>query len=654
MRILFAGKQHYDPGGIPASTDQLAIELTRAGHTIAVLAHRAFDGPPAPPAERRTLTREPGFPYEAYSVDQLTPGTALAMVVRSFDPDVVVVNAGGWWWHDWTRPLLDAAPCDLPLVLYVRDAGALDLLDEHASRVDLVLANAQQHANAAAARGVTAAVIPSVVDLERYRVEPTGDAVVFINPVAIKGVETAFAIAEARPEVPFHFRESWHLPTSVADEVQARATRLGNVELLRSTTVETEPYARARVLLVPYADGCRPRVVAEAQVSGIPVLARDDPALRETVGPGGILVPPDAPLGVWLDGLDQLWGDPEVHRRYARAARLHSLRPEIDPRRLTAQLVELLEAHSTRGARPGTVRSPAWRAHSVDAPPVASVVVPVRNVADTIDDQLAALARQTYREPWEVIVADNGSTDSTRDRVDAWQDRLPCSRIVDASARRGVAHARNVGIAAARGDLVLICDGDDIVAPDWLEHMCAALDDAPIVTGFIDIVSLNRDEQHAWSGDAARDSVPVGYGHLPYAPGGNIGMWREVFDAVGPFDEALLRAEDIDFGWRAHAVGITVAMEPRAVLHRRLRSSPWAELRAAVRSGIAEVELYRRHAATGMPAATTVEAIDQYRWLVRTLPDVVRGRADRFRWSHHAGKRVGRLLGSARERTRFL
>lgn len=654
MRILVAGKQHYDPGGIPASTDQLAIQLVSAGHTIAVLAHRAFDGPPAPPSERRTLTREPGFPYEAYSVDQLTPGTALAMVARSFAPDVVIVNAGGWWWHDWTCALLDAAPRDLPLVLYLRDAGALDLLDEYASRVDLVVANARQHADAAAARGVAAAVVPSVVDLERYRVEPTGEAVVFINPVAIKGVETAFAIAAARPHVPFHFRESWHLPAAAADEVQARATRLGNVEFLRSTIVETEPYARARVLLVPYTDGCRPRVVAEAQVSGIPVLARDDPALRETVGPGGILVPPDAPLDVWLDGLDRLWNDPEVHRRYARAARLHSLRPEIDPKCLASQLVELLEDQSTRSARAGTVRSEASSARPGDAPPVASVIVPVRNVADTIDDQLAALAQQTYREPWEVIVVDNGSTDGTRGRVEAWRERLPCSTIVDASARRGVAHARNVGIAAARGDLVLICDGDDIVAPDWLEHLCAALDDAPIVTGFIDIVSLNRDEQHAWMGDAERDTVPTAYGHLPYAPGGNIGMWREVLDAVGPFDETLLRAEDIDFGWRAHALGITVTMEPRAVLHRRLRGSPWAELRAAVRSGVAEVALYRRHAAAGMPAATTAEAVDQYRWLVRTLPDAVRGRADRFRWAHHAGKRVGRLLGSARERTRFL
>ena len=45
MRILFAGKQHFDPGGIPSSTDQLAHRLGLAGHAVAVFAHAAFDGP---------------------------------------------------------------------------------------------------------------------------------------------------------------------------------------------------------------------------------------------------------------------------------------------------------------------------------------------------------------------------------------------------------------------------------------------------------------------------------------------------------------------------------------------------------------------------------------------------------------------------------
>ena len=648
MRILFAGKQHYDPGGIPASTDQLAHRLGLGGHDVAVFAHAAFDGPALPENERRSVRREQGRGYDAWSVDLLPPGAGLGVICRSFRPDVVVVNAGGHWWHDWTRALVDSAPTDVPLVLYIRDPEALDLLDDLAPRVDLVLANAVHHADRAAARGVSAEVVPSVVEPERYLVEPTGEAVVFINPVASKGVETAFALAERRPDVPFHFRESWHLPVRAAESVAARAAELGNVEFLRTTTVPTDPYRRARLLLAPYEDLGRPRVVAEAQISGIPVLARDDPPLREAVGPGGILVPAEAPLEAWLEGLAQLWDDPQVHARCSEAARVHSRRREIDAddvaRRFGMALASVVDARGTRSRRRVVD----------DTLPLASVIVPVRNVADTIDDQLAALSHQSYAGRWELVVADNGCTDATLERVDAWRARLPSVTVVDASRRRGVAHARNVGLRAANGEVLLICDGDDIVAPDWLQYMVGALEDHPIVTGFIDLVTMNRPKQYEWTGDATMRAVPTGYGFLPYAPGGNIGMWCDVFDALVAFDERLRRAEDIDFGWRAGYLGIPIHFEPRAVLHRRLRSTPRAEFWAAVRGGIAEPGLYRRHRDRGMPRAELQECVQQYRWLLQTVPDVIGGRHDPYQWAHHAGKRVGRVIGSARNGVTYL
>jgi hypothetical protein len=160
--------------------------------------------------------------------------------------------------------------------------------------------------------------------------------------------------------------------------------------------------------------------------------------------------------------------------------------------------------------------------------------------------------------------------------------------------------------------------------------------------------------EYTWMGNSTKTGAPVAYGYLPYAPGGNIGMWRDVFDTLGGFDEALLRAEDIDFGWRASYLGIPVHFEPRAVLHRRLGRNPYSELRSAIRGGMAEAGLYRRHREHGMPRADAADVRAQYRWLVRTFPDVVRGRADAYRWAHHAGKRIGRVVGSVRNRTVYL
>ncbi|MEB3178485.1 MAG: glycosyltransferase, partial [Nostocaceae cyanobacterium] len=74
-----------------------------------------------------------------------------------------------------------------------------------------------------------------------------------------------------------------------------------------------------------------------------------------------------------------------------------------------------------------------------------SVILPCLNAANSIGAQIEALATQEYTDLWEIIVADNGSTDDTVAIVQEYQKRLDNLRIIDASARPGVAYARNVG-----------------------------------------------------------------------------------------------------------------------------------------------------------------------------------------------------------------
>ncbi|HEX7146508.1 MAG TPA: glycosyltransferase, partial [Actinomycetota bacterium] len=61
-----------------------------------------------------------------------------------------------------------------------------------------------------------------------------------------------------------------------------------------------------------------------------------------------------------------------------------------------------------------------------------SVILPVYNGAGTLDQQLEALAAQELGRPWELIVADNGSTDESQDVAISWKSRMPCLRLVDA------------------------------------------------------------------------------------------------------------------------------------------------------------------------------------------------------------------------------
>src|SRR3954452_8254427 len=113
---------------------------------------------------------------------------------------------------------------------------------------------------------------------------------------------------------------------------------------------------------------------------------------------------------------------------------------------------------------------------AMSAPPrKLSVGIPCLNAASTLGVQLAALTRQSWPGGWEVIVADNGSTDGSREIVESYRGRLPGLELVDASDRRGQAHARNAGAAAASGDAFLFGDADDEVAPGWLAALGRAL-----------------------------------------------------------------------------------------------------------------------------------------------------------------------------------
>jgi glycosyltransferase involved in cell wall biosynthesis len=88
------------------------------------------------------------------------------------------------------------------------------------------------------------------------------------------------------------------------------------------------------------------------------------------------------------------------------------------------------------------------------------VVIPTFNSVKTLGEQLAALARQDGASRVGVVISDNGSTDGTQALAKTFKPQLPGLIVVDSSAVRGAAHARNVGAQAATGEAFLFCDAD--------------------------------------------------------------------------------------------------------------------------------------------------------------------------------------------------
>ena len=140
------------------------------------------------------------------------------------------------------------------------------------------------------------------------------------------------------------------------------------------------------------------------------------------------------------------------------------------------------------------------------------MIVPVRNEEAHIQDQLAALAAQSYRSQWEVVIVDNGCTDRSMDIAQGWAYRLPSLRIVSASAKRGLNYARNVGAASARGNLLAFCDADDATTPGWLVSLAAAAPGADLIGGSFGTEALNDRGTIVEICDDSLDALPMAFG----------------------------------------------------------------------------------------------------------------------------------------------
>lgn len=113
--------------------------------------------------------------------------------------------------------------------------------------------------------------------------------------------------------------------------------------------------------------------------------------------------------------------------------------------------------------------------------PLASLVFPTRNRARFLARTLAALTRQTERS-FEVVIADDGSDDDTRDVARAFGDRLEVRYL--RRAARGIAPARNAAIREARGDLLINIDDDRLASRTFVaDHLAAHADGVPRIVG---------------------------------------------------------------------------------------------------------------------------------------------------------------------------
>ncbi|MGH7598337.1 MAG: glycosyltransferase [bacterium] len=197
---------------------------------------------------------------------------------------------------------------------------------------------------------------------------------------------------------------------------------------------------------------------------------------------------------------------------------------------------------------------------------MTSVIIPTFNRAAFLREAIDSVLAQTEKD-FELIVVDDGSTDHTRDLVAEYGDRIRYFFQPNA----GASAARNLGIRHARGNFMAFLDSDDLWLPKKLarqmQWMAAHPDILLCYTDEIWIrrgVRVNQKMIHAKAGGQI---YPLCLPRCIISPS-SVLMRRELFDAVGLFDEQLPVCEDYDL-WLRVAARFEVGFIPELLIVKR-------------------------------------------------------------------------------------
>ena len=231
-----------------------------------------------------------------------------------------------------------------------------------------------------------------------------------------------------------------------------------------------------------------------------------------------------------------------------------------------------------------------------------SIIVPVYNRPDEVDELLQSLCEQSLKD-FEVIIVEDGSQKDCKEVVGRYTDRLDVKYFMKPNS--GPGQSRNYGAERAKGDYLLVLDSDVVLPTGYLQ----AVDD-----------ELQRQPADAFGGpDAAHPSFTdvqkaISYSMTSFFTTGgirggkkkldkfyprsfNMGIRRDVYLQLGGFSKMRF-GEDIDFSYRIVEAGYQPHLFPSAWVWHKRRTDFRKFFRQVYNSGIARINLEKRHPGT--------------------------------------------------------
>ena len=228
--------------------------------------------------------------------------------------------------------------------------------------------------------------------------------------------------------------------------------------------------------------------------------------------------------------------------------------------------------------------------------PAISVILPVHNRADTLARAIESVLAQAFTD-FELIVIDDGSSDSSRDIAKDFEDHRVC--LIELGSNRGGNVARNEGLKTARAPLIAFLDSDDTYLPNKLERVVAEFERRPglelLVDSFIKVQPpgsrrerVTRRNPVIRDQDVFREAL---FTRQLWKATPSISVRRDAAIRAGMFDESLRRLQDFDFLIRVAKVAQCASID------EVLWVKYWDERAISAQDSFipANIELVKRH-----------------------------------------------------------
>jgi glycosyltransferase involved in cell wall biosynthesis len=230
-----------------------------------------------------------------------------------------------------------------------------------------------------------------------------------------------------------------------------------------------------------------------------------------------------------------------------------------------------------------------------------SIIVPVYNRPNEVDELLQSLCQQTVKD-FEVLIIEDGSIKTCKDVCDKYANILVLH--YHAKENSGPGQSRNYGAKRAKGEYVIILDSDVVLPNTYIEAIDKSLTSEIIAFGGPDaahpsFTPIQKAISYSMTSFFTTGGIRGGKAKLDkfYPRSFNMGIRRDVYLQLGGFTKMRF-GEDIDFSYRIVEAGYRPQLFPEAWVWHKRRTDFRKFFRQVYNSGIARINLEKRHPGT--------------------------------------------------------